>query len=211
MLQLDHITVAAADLAEGVAYVERALGIAPPAGGAHPLMATHNHLLRLSETIFLEVIAPDPSAPEPTRPRWFAMDDPRTRAALATSPQLLTWVVRTSDITAALAKLPHAAKPAITVTRGPLAWQISVPPDGSMPFGGAFPTVIQWPDGPHPASRMADLGCALVAFEVRHPEADTIRSALAGLLDDPRITFSKAEAPSFRALIRTPRGDRELV
>ncbi|TWA91006.1 glyoxalase-like protein [Bradyrhizobium stylosanthis] len=70
MLRLDHITVAANDLAEGVAYVEDALGIAPPAGGAHPLMGTHNHLLRLSETSFLEVIAPDPSAPAPTRPRW---------------------------------------------------------------------------------------------------------------------------------------------
>ncbi|MGY3076276.1 hypothetical protein ACVWZZ_002647 [Bradyrhizobium sp. LM6.10] len=111
MLRLDHITVAAKDLAEGVAYVEQALGIAPPAGGAHPLMGTHNHLLRLSETAFLEVIAPNPSAPAPTRPRWFAMDDPRTHAALASSPRLMTWVVSTSDIASALAKDP-ASRPA---------------------------------------------------------------------------------------------------
>lgn len=211
MLELDHITVAANDLAEGVAHVESALGIAPPAGGAHPLMGTHNHLLRLSGTTFLEVIAPNPTAPAPARPRWFAMDDPRTRAALAASPRLLTWVVRTPDIAAVLAKIPQAARPAITVTRGQLEWQISVPPDGSMPFGGAFPTVIQWPDGPYPASRMADLGCALLAFEIRHPEADTIRSTLAGVLDDARIRIEVADAPSFRAVIRTPRGDRELT
>ncbi|WP_441233987.1 VOC family protein [Bradyrhizobium sp. 930_D9_N1_4] len=211
MLRLDHITVAANDLAEGVAYVERALGIAPPAGGAHPLMGTHNHLLRLSETSFLEVIAPNPQAPAPDRPRWFAMDDPRTHAMLASSPRLMTWVANTPDIKAALAEIPRAAKPAITVTRGHLEWLISVPPDGSMPFDGAFPTMIQWPDGPHPASRMADLGCSLVAFEIRHPEADTIRSSLTGFLDDPRIRFSHDPAPSFRAVIRTPRGDRELV
>lgn len=211
MLHLDHITVAANDLAEGVAYVEQALGIAPPAGGAHPLMGTHNHLLRLSETSFLEVIAPDPSAPTPTRPRWFAMDDPRTHAALAASPRLMTWVANTSDITSALAEIPHATRPAITVTRGALEWLISIPPDGSMPFGGAFPTIIKWPEGPHPASRMPDLGCGLVAFEIRHPEADAIRSALAGFLDDPRIRFSHDPAPSFQAIIRTPKGERELT
>ncbi|SFN40633.1 Glyoxalase-like domain-containing protein [Bradyrhizobium sp. Rc3b] len=211
MLRLDHITVAANDLAEGVAYVETALGIAPPAGGAHPLMGTHNHLLRLSETAFLEVIAPNPSAPAPSRPRWFALDDARTRAVLAVSPRLMTWVVSTSDITSALATIPHVAKPAITVTRGHLEWLISVPPDGSMPFDGAFPTVIEWPAGPHPASRMADLGCSLVEFEIRHPEADTIAASLAGFLDDPRIRFSHDSAPSFRAVIRTPGGDRQLV
>ena len=122
MLRLDHITVAANDLAEGVAYVEQALGIAPPAGGAHPLMGTHNHLLRLSETTFLEVVAPNPSAPAPDRPRWFALDDARTRAALASSPRLMTWVVSTSDIASALARIPQASGPAITVTRGNLEW-----------------------------------------------------------------------------------------
>lgn len=211
MLRLDHITVAANDLAEGVAYVEKALGIAPPAGGAHPLMGTHNHLLRLSETSFLEVIAPDPQASAPTRPRWFALDDPQTHAALASSPKLMTWVVSTSDITSALAKIPQVAGPAITVTRGNLEWLISVLPDGSMPFGGAFPTLIEWPEGPHPASRMPDLGCALVAFEIRHPAADTIRAALSGVLDDPRIRVHPDPKPSFRAVIRTPWGEQELA
>jgi hypothetical protein len=65
----------------------------------------------------------------------------------------VTWVARTSDITSGLAKIPHAAGPAITLTRGDLAWLISVPPDGSMPYDGAFPTLIEWPEGPHPASR----------------------------------------------------------
>jgi hypothetical protein len=210
MLHLDHITVAANDLAEGVAYVEKALGIAPPAGGAHPLMGTHNHLLRLSGTSFLEVIAPDPQASAPSRPRWFALDDPQTHAALASSPKLMTWIVSTSDIKSACANIPEAARPAITVTRGHLEWLITVPPDGTMPFGGAFPTLIEWPEGPHPASRMPDLGYALVAFEIRHPAADTIHAALSGVLDDARIRFRLDPEPSFRAVIRTPRGEREL-
>lgn len=141
MLFLDHITVAANSLAEGVAYVEQAIGVPMSGGGAHPLMATHNKFLRLGEALFLEVIAPDPGG-RVSRPRWFALDDPRTSDALSRSPKLMVWVARTSDIAASLSAMPQAARPAITVTRGDLAWLISVPPDGSMPFDGAFPTLI---------------------------------------------------------------------
>ncbi|WP_234685773.1 VOC family protein [Bradyrhizobium monzae] len=210
MLFLDHITVAAKNLAEGVAYVEQALGVPMSGGGAHPLMATHNTFLRLGEALFLEVIAPDPAATT-GRPRWFALDDPRTRDELARSPKLMVWVARTSDIAASLAAMPDAARPAITVTRGELAWLISVPPDGSMPFDGAFPTLIQWPQGVHPASRLPDLGCSLVELEVMHPEASAIQSSLKEYLDDPRIRFRTATTPSLKVLIRTPSGDRMLT
>jgi len=47
MTELDHLTIAAHDLVQGVAYVRDALGVDMPTGGAHPRMATHNRLLRL--------------------------------------------------------------------------------------------------------------------------------------------------------------------
>jgi hypothetical protein len=80
-----------------------------------------------------------------------------------------------------------------------------------MPFDGAFPTLIQWPAGPHPASRMPDLGCSLVALEIGHPEADEIGQSLRPYLADPRLRFSAVKAPSLRATIKTPNGERELV
>src|SRR5215472_5511541 len=98
MLQIDHITVAADNLRAGVAHAEAALGVKIPFGGAHPLMGTHNHLLRLGETLFLEVIAPDPAAGPLSRRRWFSLDDPAWRAELAAGPRLATWVVATDDI-----------------------------------------------------------------------------------------------------------------
>src|SRR3954469_7122628 len=76
MTELDHITVAARSLAQGLAYLRDALGVDLPYGGAHPRMATHNHLLRLGPALFLELIAIDPTAPPPARPRWFQLDDP---------------------------------------------------------------------------------------------------------------------------------------
>jgi hypothetical protein len=75
---LDHLTVAALTLEQGVNYVQRVLGVAVPFGGAHPLMGTHNHLMQLGDGMFLEIIAPDPAV-TPKRTRWFGLDDPRMR------------------------------------------------------------------------------------------------------------------------------------
>jgi hypothetical protein len=210
LLQLDHITIAADSLSAGVAHAEAALGLSIPFGGVHPLMGTHNHLLRLGEALFLEIIAPDPAAAPPSRRRWFSLDDPKLRAELAVSPRLLTWVVATDDIETALRQVPHAAGPAVTVTRGELKWLISVPPDGAMPFDGMFPTIIEWPRGPHPASRMPDPGCSLARLEITHPRADTIGRSLRPFLGDARVRFSSAEQPRLHATIRTPSGERQL-
>ena len=212
MLQFDHITIAADNLRAGVAHAEAALGVTIPVGGAHPLMGTHNHLLCLGETLFLEIIAPDPAAGPLSRRRWFGLDDPRLREELAISPRLVTWVLATDDIETALREVPHTAGPAVTVTRGDLAWLMSVPDDGSMPFGGAFPTLIQRPRSrrPHPATGMPDLGCSLVSFEIAHPEAELIGRSLRPFFDDPRVRFSVAERPSLSAAIRTPHGERQL-
>ena len=211
MLQLDHITVAADNLAAGVAYAEAALGVKIPYGGAHPLMGTHNHLLRLGDSLFLEIIAPDPAAGPLSRRRWFGLDDPAVRAELAVGPRLATWVVATYDIEASLRELPQARGPAVTVTRGELSWLMSVPPDGAMPFGGAFPTLIQWPHGPHPASRMPDLGCSLAYLEIAHPDAAEISRSLQPRFSDARVRFVTAARPSLSATIRTPRGERPLA
>jgi hypothetical protein len=173
-------------------------------------MGTHNHLLRLGESLFLEVIAPDPAAGPPLRPRWFALDDPRVRAELSASPRLITWVVGTRDIAAALRSVPHAAGPAVRVTRGDIEWLISIPPDGSMPFDGAFPAFIQWPKGPHPASRMPDLGCSLAKFEIAHPDGELIGQALKPFFSDPRVQFRAAPVLSMRVTIETPQGERTL-
>jgi hypothetical protein len=207
---LDHITVAALTLEQGVAYVQRALGVVVPFGGAHPLMGTHNCLMQLGEAMFLEIIAPDAST-APQRPRWFSLDDPTMLARLKRSPRLVTWVVGVPDLDRALGAIDGAAGEAVRVTRGSLSWLISVPPDGSMPFDGAFPTLIEWPAGPHPALRMADLNCRIERLAIEHPDGSRIARALDPIFFDDRVTISRGAAIQLRATIRTPDGPRELT
>jgi hypothetical protein len=207
---LDHLTVAALRLEQGVTHVQRALGVTVPSGGAHPLMATHNCLMRLGEAVFLEIIAPDPAA-SPQRPRWFALDDVRMRARLQRSPQLVGWVVRVPDLVGTLREFGDNTGEAIRLTRGSLSWLMSVPPDGSMRFDGAFPTLMEWPPGLHPAAGMADLNCRFEHLSIAHPESAALTAALDPIFRDERVGISSGAAVQLRANIRTSSGVRELT
>ncbi|SNT32540.1 Glyoxalase-like domain-containing protein [Tardiphaga sp. OK246] len=209
MFALDHITVGALTLEDGLDYVEKALGIKVPQGGSHALMGTHNHLMQLGKGLFLEVIAPDPAL-TPQRPRWFGLDGKELRAQLERSPRLITWVIRTDDVARVIKQLNDKDAEAVRVSRGTLSWLISVAPDGSMPLGGAFPTFIQWPHGPHPAEKMGDCGCSLERLEVSHPQANRITDALNSLnFGDARLSYASGES-RLLATIRTPVGQRTL-
>lgn len=184
---LDHIVVAAPDLAVGVAHVRDQIGVVMPRGGEHPLMGTHNHLMRLGLDEFLEVIAVNPDAPAPARARWFGLDHE------VPAPRLSHWVLRCDDIGAVPQDLFQITGPAIPVTRGNLAWQLTVPEDGHLPMQGAFPSLIEWQKGPLPprAMQAADMpgGAGLVGLTIRHPKAGQIADMLTPHLDDPRIGF----------------------
>jgi hypothetical protein len=166
--------------------------------------------MQLGESVFLEIIAPDPAA-SPQRPRWFALDDVRMQARLQRSPQLISWVVRVPDLGRALREIGSSVGEAVRVTRGSLSWLISVPPDGSMPYDGAFPTLIEWPPGAHPTSRMIDLNCRLEHLAIAHPEGDRLTAALDPAFRDERVSISSGAAVQLRATFKTLDGVRELT
>jgi catechol 2,3-dioxygenase-like lactoylglutathione lyase family enzyme len=163
-LALDHVVIAARTLDEGVAWCEATLGVTPGPGGQHAFMGTHNRLLRIDTPRFprsyLEIIAIDAAAPAPARPRWFGLDDAAACAALQTGPQLWHWVARTPDVDAAVATLRELGADGGEVVqaqrdtpRGLLRWRITVRADGRLLYGGAWPTLIEWPDV-HPVDAM---------------------------------------------------------
>ena len=163
-------------------------------------MGTHNRLSGLGPGEYLEVIAVDPEADAPERPRWFDLD--RRNGG----PRLATWVARTDDLDAALARYPEAGRP-VTFARGAYRWRMAVRDDGAMPFDGCFPALIEWRSA-RPA--FPDAGLRLVALRLAHPEAETLAPLLAALMDDPRVTV-EAGAPSLTATIDTADGPRTLA
>jgi hypothetical protein len=203
---IDHLVVAAQTLAQGCDYVESGLRVRPQPGGKHLLMGTHNALLRLGEKLYLEVMAIDPEAPAPLRPRWFDLDEPRMRASLTDGPRLVHYVARTDAIDELAAESPEDLGTVLTIARGELRWRMTVPADGHLPGRGLVPTLIQWPDARHPADALPEHGLSLVALAGEHPEPAPVRAAIArlGLGETVKVTYG--QSPRLAAMVRTPRG-----
>jgi hypothetical protein len=219
---LDHLVIMASTLAQGVAWCEATLGVAPGPGGEHPLMGTHNRLLRLATTdgraAYLEIIAINPVATPSMNSgarRWFDMDDPALRARIAQhGPSLTHWVARVPNVHATVGNLAaHGVdrgavlQASRTTPHGLLQWQITVRPDGQRLFDGCLPTLIQW-GATHPTDALQDCGVALHGVRVQHPQADTLRQALQaiGLAAIP-VTNGTA---LLSATLQTPKGLIEI-
>lgn len=205
---LDHLVVTAPELDAGVHAVEKALGVSMASGGIHRGMGTHNRLLKLGEAMYLEVIAPDPDAPRPPHPRWFGLDHLPADAV----PQITTWVIRTDDVHAASSDYASILGDVSPMTRGDLAWQITIRSDGALPMDGAAPTMIEWRAEPHPAQSLPDAGCSLPELRIFHPSPEQLYGLLTatGLISRPRIEWSGQDPAYLVAYIDTPAGQRTL-
>jgi hypothetical protein len=172
-------------------------------GGEHVRMGTHNCLLKLGSKLFLEVIATNPKAPPPRRPRWFQLDDPVS----VRSPRLATWVARCDDIQAVAPESLGLIEP---MTRGDFRWMITIPEDGRFQLDGLAPTLIQWQSGGHPADGLKDCGCSLIRFEGFHPQPQKVTSVLKSIRFDGEFEVSAGDKPGQLAHIQTPGGLRRL-
>jgi hypothetical protein len=223
--QIDHLVVVAHTLDQGVQWCEATLGITPQPGGEHAQFGTHNRLFKIATPAFpmayFEIIAINPGAKGPANPhakRWFDMDDPALRSAVATEPRLVHFVANTDDMLAARIALKALgidrgpAMPASRHTRkGTLQWQITVREDGQRLFDGAMPSLIQWgkaddaePLRLHPRNSLPRSGVSLQSIAISHPSAPKLQAAFdtIGLAD-----IAVATGPAnLSATLKTPKG-----
>ncbi|MCP5072498.1 MAG: VOC family protein [Rhodobacteraceae bacterium] len=208
MTTFDHIALIAPTLAAGAAHLHSTTGLSLPPGGEHPQMGTHNLLTTFADDTYFEIIAPNPSAPKPDRPRWFGLDAPPT-------PPRLAWLLRSDDIDATLAKAAKAGVNLGTATplkRDTLNWRFSLRDDGTLPLDGAAPLIIQWDTpGPHPSNNMADLGLRLdhLAIETPHAETLAVLFEALDLTSPPR--FQRSENPRITAHLTLPDGSKAVL
>jgi hypothetical protein len=171
--RIDHLIVACADLDQGEAWLHGQLGVKPQPGGQHASMGTHNRLLKLGESAYLELIAIDPDAPPPARVRWFDLDSDLVQRRARERPFLLTWVAATTSIVEAVVQVPELGE-VLSAERNQFAWRITVPDDGRLQFSGVLPSVIEWQGDAHPCDVLEDRGCELVELRLSHPAATSI-------------------------------------
>lgn len=199
MLTLDHITIAAETLEQGVDYVERALSVPMAGGGKHRLFGTHNRLLGLGD-IYLEVIAVDPLASAVPHCRWFDLD------RFCGAPRLTNWICRTNEVATDLPCALAGTGPMVEVSRGDLIWHITVPENGCLPLDGYAPALIDWGDVPSPANSLPNHGCRLRKLKITHPNPYKLTQFLMVSLKDTRVVVEHSEQPSFEVEIDTPWG-----
>ncbi len=211
--QIDHLVIAARNLEEGCEHIFGALGVRPLEGGEHTAQGTHNRVLRLGESCYLEVIAINPTAPKPPHPRWFELDSESMQERRRRKTLLLTRAMRTHRIEE-LANRSTVPLGAVTpMSRGNLRWRLTLTEDGHLPSGGIVPFLIQWDETVHPASRMPAAGCSLVSLRGFHPRVDEILTGLRTLGADRLLSVEQVlsrDAPRLAALIRTPAGVKTL-
>ncbi|MFN9473995.1 VOC family protein [Acidovorax sp.] len=212
MLTLDHLTIIAPSLEEGVAHVRDCLDIDMPSGRKHPDMGTHNHVLRLGDDVYLEVIAIDLTAPAPTQARWFGLDDrDSVRAAWDSGHRLRGWVARTQQIDAVLAQHGHLLGRKTQLSAGAAPpYSFAIPPGGTLPLAGVAPSVIDRGQRPPPIAAMPDLGARLASFTLEHPDPYSVEALYAALDAKHAPQVQKGDAVRYRADIRTPVGMKTL-
>lgn len=208
--ELDHIIIAANSLQRGADYVQGLLGAPLQPGGRHLTQGTHNMLLRLGDTQYLEVIAIDPEGVKPGSPRWFELDEPGLQSDIADAPRLITWAARVPDIDQVVRIPPYDGCEVQDLSRGDLRWRVALDPAGRLPEAGVLPLVIKWQVEFIPPKRLPDSGCAIRNVTIRHPQPQSIDQKLKAMRLVSSIAIRRGDRPRLAVSLDTPNGPVEL-
>ena len=203
-LIIDHVIYAHPNLDTAVAEIEERFGVRAAGGGQHPGRGTHNKVLGLGPRTYLEIIAPDPTQPEPSESRPYGVEG-------TIRGQLVGWALACEDIERAVARgLSKGFDPGgvidgqrVSPTGALLRWRVT----GNAQAAGLVPFLIEWGQTPHPAVDAAR-GLALLSVHLEHPDPRSLATALAAL--GANVEVREASEPALVARIGGPQGEQEL-
>lgn len=212
MLKLDHITVIAPTLVEGVSHVQNCLDLDVPFGTRHDYMGTHNHRLQLGNTVYLEIVALDPDGTAPNRARWFGLDDQeKIRSDWDDGRRLRGWVANTHAIGAVISARRVIFGDEVSLPPGNPEFTFAIPRDGSLPLDGAAPSLIDHRGDPSSMAEIPDLGAHLCSLTLEHPDPVAIETLYRELSIDHPPAIIQGLKIRYRAEIETPAGLKILT
>lgn len=206
---IDHLVLATPDVAATAAQVERDWGVEVVAGGSHAGRGTHNALTGLGSGVYLEIVGPDPTQPDPPFPRPFGVDD-------LDAPALVAWCARPShplaDVVGRVLTLGIDLGPIAAMTRlrpdgVQLDWRLTFPLLDA-PHHGILPFLIDWLESPHPTDSLPH-DAHLTTLHLAHPHPEFVHAVL-GEIGHSRAIEVRYGSPGLWAEVRTPRGDVRL-
>ena len=211
---VDHLLYAGPDLPGLIAAVAASCGVEASPGGRHTKQGTHNALVGLGPSCYLELMAPDPDGvPD---------GDYRRSIAHLKAPQVFTWCARTANsagLAARAAEIGLEVKVSEggrrTPSGGELRWRLIVLVGHG--FGGHLPFFIDWLDSPHPAAGLAPQG-RLLALTLQHPDAVGLANLLRALAwplgqataPDQLVSVTPGDSAMISARLSVPAGEVEL-
>ena len=203
-MRIDHLIFAVPELEDGVAEIEARFGVHAGGGGQHIGQGTHNKLLALGPTTYLEIIAPDPAQPEPPGPRPYGVDG-------AARSGLVGWAIACDDIDLAVEHARAAGFDPGDVIDGhrrtaegaTLRWRIT----SNARAAGVIPFLISWGETAHPAASVPP-GLRLESLCIEHPDPELIARALRTL--GTTMPVIRADRAAVVAHVIGPTGGGEL-
>ena len=171
MYNLDHIVFGSFTLEEGTEFVENVLQAKLSDIGYHKDMGTHNRVIRISEKIYLEVIAIDPKISNLNNRIWFNLNNSKLQYKLKKSPQIIGYVIEHGDI-----NITKYYDPFFKSSRDIYKWQFAMPTfnnnilDSEIIEAGVIPSLISWKSD-KPVYQMKKNQFELISFEIALSEA----------------------------------------
>ena len=166
MHNLDHIVFGSFTLEEGTEFVENMLQAKLSDIGYHKDMGTYNRVIRISEKIYLEVIAIDPKISNLNNRKWFNLDNSKLQSKLKKSPQIIGYVTENNDI-----NITKYYDPFIESSRDIYKWKFAMPTfnnkilDSELIEAGIIPNLISWTSD-KPVYQMKKNQFELISFEI---------------------------------------------
>ena len=166
MHSLDHIVFGSFTLDEGTKFVENILQAKLSEIGYHKDIGTHNRVIRISEKVYLEVIAIDPKTSKLNNRKWFNLDNSKLQSKLKISPQVIGYVIENDDVS-----ITKYYDPFFESSRDIYKWQFAMPTfknnilDSEIIEAGMIPSLISWKSD-KPVYQMKKNQFELISLEI---------------------------------------------
>lgn len=206
MRKIDHIVYAVNNLEEGSNHIQSLLGCEVVQGGKHLNNGTHNALVNLGDSIYLEIIAVDLDNKNISAPRWMGIDR-------IVQPSVTRWAIKSNNLDLDLASLERYNPALASSFEGSrkkqdgsmLNWRMALPlPDPAIEIA---PFLVDWKDSIHPTVSLPQ-ECTLKAIEFYDPKPDGLQTLFSDLTINHQVMHSSESRIKLK--IESPNGMIEL-